>query len=239
MVPGKDGANGAVRGSGKEKPAMHWESILPKALTGDALQNADARSDLRMDSDAFAGFYERSARPLWAYLARVSADPALADDLMQESFVRFLCAERAMQIEDGEVASRRYLFRIATNLLRDYWRKPRASSIEDIPEELFAAKLGGAGTDARHRAQSVVSHPRRRNRGRSRGGHERRENRARRPARFRGRCDLRKSPASLPRVSGCCCFARDTRWRGCCANMLCLPAPKRIGGAYEAAVMQV
>ena len=148
MVPGKDGANGAVRGSGKEKPAMHWESILPKALTGDALQKADARSDLRMDSDAFAGFYERSARPLWAYLARVSADPALADDLMQESFVRFLCAERAMQIEDGEVASRRYLFRIATNLLRDYWRKPRASSIEDIPEELFAAKLGGAGTDA-------------------------------------------------------------------------------------------
>lgn len=148
MVPGKDGANVAVRGSGKEKPAMHWESILPKALTGDALQNADARSDLRMDSDAFAGFYERSARPLWAYLARVSADPALADDLMQESFVRFLCAERAMQIEDGEVASRRYLFRIATNLLRDYWRKPRASSIEEIPEELFAAKLGGAGTDA-------------------------------------------------------------------------------------------
>jgi RNA polymerase sigma-70 factor, ECF subfamily len=148
MVPGKDG------GSGKEKPAMHWESILPKALTGltgDALQNA-ARTDLivglGMDSDAFAGFYERSARPLWAYLARVSGDPALADDLMQESFVRFLCAERAMQMEDGEVASRRYLFRIATNLLRDYWRKPRASSIEEMPEALFAAKCDGSQADS-------------------------------------------------------------------------------------------
>jgi RNA polymerase sigma-70 factor (ECF subfamily) len=148
MAPGEDGVNSSVKGSGKEKPAMHWESILPKALTGDALHNAAARSDLRMDSDAFAGFYERSARSLWAYLARVSGDPALADDLMQESFVRFLCAERAMQMEDGEVACRRYLFRIATNLLRDYWRRPRASSIGEIPEELFAAKSDGPRADS-------------------------------------------------------------------------------------------
>jgi RNA polymerase sigma-70 factor (ECF subfamily) len=71
-----------------------------------------------MDSEAFAAFYERSARPLWAYLARVSADPALADDLMQESFVRFLCAARPeLWLAEGEVAARRYLFRIATNLL--------------------------------------------------------------------------------------------------------------------------
>lgn len=151
MVPGKDG----VTGPRKEKPAMHWESILPRALTGltgKALQDAGARTDLiaglGMDSDAFAGFYERSARALWAYLARVSGDPALADDLMQESFVRFLCAERAMQMEDGEIACRRYLFRIATNLLRDYWRRPRASSIEEIPEELFAAKSAGTQSDS-------------------------------------------------------------------------------------------
>ncbi|WP_263365721.1 RNA polymerase sigma factor [Edaphobacter bradus] len=89
-----------------------------------------------MDSDAFALFYERSARPLWAYLARVSGDHALADDLMQESYVRFLCASRP---DDGEVASRRYLFRIATNLLRDHWRRPASTSIDDLPEELFAS----------------------------------------------------------------------------------------------------
>ena len=45
-----------------------------------------------MDDQAFAGFYARSARPLWAYLARTSGDAALAEDLMQESYVRFLCA---------------------------------------------------------------------------------------------------------------------------------------------------
>lgn len=98
-----------------------------------------------MDSDAFAGFYSRSARPLWAYLARVSGDPALADDLMQESYVRFLCASHP---DDGEVAGRRYLFRIATNLLRDHWRRPRQAYIEEIPEEFFAATASSAQADS-------------------------------------------------------------------------------------------
>jgi RNA polymerase sigma-70 factor (ECF subfamily) len=103
-----------------------------------------------MDSDAFAGFYERSARSLWAYLARVSGDPALADDLMQESYVRFLCASKpAPGLEEGEVAARRYLFRIATNLLRDHWRRPSTASIEEMPEEFFAATASTAQSDSR------------------------------------------------------------------------------------------
>lgn len=114
---------------------MLWESILPNTAASEASQ---AALQLPMDSDAFAGFYERSARPLWAYLARVSGDPALADDLMQESYVRFLSAARPPSMEDGEVASRRYLFRIATNLLRDHWRRPHSTSIEEIAEEFFA-----------------------------------------------------------------------------------------------------
>jgi RNA polymerase sigma-70 factor (ECF subfamily) len=122
----------------KEKRSMFWESIIPTPHPGEA-SLAAGTTDLPMDSDAFAGFYERSARPLWAYLVRVSGDAALADDLMQESYVRFLCAERPPRLEDGEVAGRRYLFRIATNLLHDHWRRPRSSSIEEIPEEFFTA----------------------------------------------------------------------------------------------------
>src|ERR1035441_75651 len=110
---------------------MNGESVLPNLVAGDAAQAACPP----MDNDAFAGFYERSARSLWAYLARTSGDPALAEDLMQESYVRFLCSTRR---EEGEVAARRYLFQIATNLLRDYWRRPRAASIEEIPEDIFA-----------------------------------------------------------------------------------------------------
>src|SRR5580698_1321903 len=111
---------------------MTWEHLLTNTQTAEA---SSAASELPMDNDAFAGFYQRFARPLWAYLARVSRDPALADDLMQESFVRFLCADHPT---DGELACKRYLFRIATNLLRDHWRRARSTSIDDLPEELFA-----------------------------------------------------------------------------------------------------
>jgi RNA polymerase sigma-70 factor (ECF subfamily) len=95
---------------------------------------ATALARAPMDNEAFAGFYERSARGLWAYMARVSGDPALADDLVQESYVRLLCATIP---DEGEVAARRYLFRIASNLLKDHWRKARTSSLDDLPEELF------------------------------------------------------------------------------------------------------
>jgi RNA polymerase sigma-70 factor (ECF subfamily) len=119
----------------KEKP-VSWEDAIPNVLTGEVAGFAPAAC-AHMDSDRFAAFYERSARPLWAYLARVSGNPALADDFLQESFIRFMCANHPT---DGEVSARRYLFRIATNLLRDHWRRPKATSLEEIPEELFRAR---------------------------------------------------------------------------------------------------
>lgn len=125
---------------------MSWEFVMPNALAGDAALAAAPQ----MDSEAFAGFYERSARPLWAYLARTSGDPALAEDLMQESYVRFLCAGQAPSLAaEGEVAARLYLFRIGTNLLRDHWRRPRAASIDETPEEFFASGGGAAQAESR------------------------------------------------------------------------------------------
>ena len=118
---------------------MFWESPIPTVLAGDTSIDASPAVAPPMDDEAFAAFYERSARALWAYLARTSGDPALAEDIMQESYVRFLCiANPPSYLSDGEVACRRYLFRIATNLLRDHWRRPRAASIEDLPEIAFA-----------------------------------------------------------------------------------------------------
>ena len=85
-----------------------------------------------MNEEAFANFYRNTVRPFWTYLARVSGSDTLADDLVQESYLRLLCANAPWQA--GEVACRRYLFRIGTNLLRDHWRRPAAASLENIPE---------------------------------------------------------------------------------------------------------
>jgi RNA polymerase sigma-70 factor (ECF subfamily) len=111
------------------------EYAIPNVET----RGASRTDQLPMDSDAFAGFYQRSAPALRAYLTRVSGNHALADDLLQESYLLFLCATCP---EGGEVNYRRYLYRIATNLLRDHWRRPRAASIDDVPEQFLAARDG-------------------------------------------------------------------------------------------------
>ena len=127
----------------EEDRTLNWQDAIP-SVAAPAL--AVPAVEPVMDSDQFAAFYERSARPLWAYLARASADPALADDLMQESFVRFLSAGYA---PDGEVAARMIVFRIATNLLRDHWRRPRTIPIDELPPAHSAARDTSAQTDSR------------------------------------------------------------------------------------------
>lgn len=73
-----------------------------------------------MDEDTFRAFYERTARGIWAYLARVTGDRQLADDLLQETFYRFL---RAAATHDNESHRRNSLYRIATNLAKDARRR--------------------------------------------------------------------------------------------------------------------
>ena len=71
---------------------MNWDFVLPGVKITDTVQASEPAMSSEQTSERFAAFYQRSARPLWAYLARVSGDPSLADDLMHESYVRFLCA---------------------------------------------------------------------------------------------------------------------------------------------------
>ena len=77
-----------------------------------------------MDEDAFRAFYDRTARGVWAYLARMTGDRQAADDLLQECYYRLL---RAKVAHEDETHRRNYLFRIATNLARDRYRRRTAS----------------------------------------------------------------------------------------------------------------
>jgi RNA polymerase sigma-70 factor (ECF subfamily) len=79
---------------------------------------ADAVSAL--DEDAFRAFYDRTARPVWAYLYRATRDSAQADDLLQEAYFRLLRARVTFENDDHRV---HYLFRIAANLVADTHRR--------------------------------------------------------------------------------------------------------------------
>lgn len=87
---------------------------------------AEADDIFQMDEDAFRIFYERTSRSVWSYLSRMTGDPRLADDLLQETYYRFLRATRAPA---DEAHRRNYLFRIATNLVHDTRRRPRVDAV--------------------------------------------------------------------------------------------------------------
>jgi RNA polymerase sigma-70 factor (ECF subfamily) len=81
---------------------------------------------LQMTEEAFGVFYERTARSLWAYLSRLTGNPHLADDLLQETYYRFL---RVNGSYESEAHRKNYLFRIATNLARDVHRRKRIEEV--------------------------------------------------------------------------------------------------------------
>jgi RNA polymerase sigma-70 factor (ECF subfamily) len=102
-------------------------------------EHTDDAVPLEMDEETFRGFYDRTARALRGYLARITGDAALADDLLQESYYRLLRARTAYM---SEAHRRNALFRIATNLARDNYRRSRtAIQVREADPELISLDL--------------------------------------------------------------------------------------------------
>src|SRR6188508_1318515 len=103
-----------------------------RRLHGDAdVDTSDVA--LAMDEDAFRAFYDRTSGALWGYLSRISGDRQVADDLLQESYYRLLKSNATFESENHR---RNYLYRIATNLVRDSRRGPQplftATDVVDV-----------------------------------------------------------------------------------------------------------
>lgn len=89
-----------------------------------------------MDDRVFETIYEQTARPLWAYVARISGDASAADDILQETYLKFLRAK----VQPADVLeARRYLYRIATNLVYDRFRILKRRGEAEIVESEHAS----------------------------------------------------------------------------------------------------
>jgi RNA polymerase sigma-70 factor (ECF subfamily) len=103
---------------------------------------AKAEEAFQMDQETFRGLYDRTARPLWAYLFRRTNDAELAHDLLQETYYRFL---RTRVVYESESHRKNYLFRIARNLANDIHRQ-RHEHVE-LSEEHIALPSKNADAD--------------------------------------------------------------------------------------------
>ena len=102
------------------------------------------------DEEGFRRLYEATSRPRWGYLQHASGRPDVADDLLQETYCKFLL-RRAPAMDEAQTRS--YLFRIATNLLHNRYRS-RDDNAREEPAEY------GADTDedARLDVQEAMRH---------------------------------------------------------------------------------
>ena len=91
-----------------------------------------------MDEQTFHALYRATAKSLWAYIARSSGRHDVANDLVQETYCRFLTTQHGkIDLADAKP----YLFRIATNLLHDRWRKGEDVTWSEPPESGFERDL--------------------------------------------------------------------------------------------------
>jgi RNA polymerase sigma-70 factor, ECF subfamily len=97
------------------------EMLLENLVAAEqAKEEPSHQGRLVMSEAAFEAFYHETARPLWSYVCRVCGDSVLTDDVVQETYLRFL---RCPGLKSDRSLLKAYLYKIATNLITDHWRR--------------------------------------------------------------------------------------------------------------------
>jgi RNA polymerase sigma-70 factor (ECF subfamily) len=86
-----------------------------------------------MDQAQFRAFYQKTAPSLRAYICRGCGSLDLAEDILQDAFLRFL---RAAPAGLDEPQMRAYLYRTAESLIADHWRRWKREQRWDV-ESIF------------------------------------------------------------------------------------------------------
>lgn len=85
------------------------------------------------DQAAFEAFVHRYHAPIHQYIERLVKDTKKAEDLVQETFIRLIKQLQSKQIPQYPKA---WLYRVASNLCKDYWRSAYYRSETTPKEEL-------------------------------------------------------------------------------------------------------
>ncbi len=100
----------------------------------------------------FRLLYDATSQPILAYVNGVTGRRDVAEDVLQETYCRFLARQPAA-MEATE--ARKYLFRIATNLLRDRWRRGEDRPSPDKREEGTSSDDVDTQIDVRRAMQAL------------------------------------------------------------------------------------
>jgi RNA polymerase sigma-70 factor (ECF subfamily) len=88
-----------------------------------------------MDRHSFEQLHERTHRRLYRYLCRVSGDHGLAEDVLQDAYLKLLLAKN-LPSEERQLEA--YLFRTATHRMYDRWRRTRRETAWQDTLEVIA-----------------------------------------------------------------------------------------------------
>jgi RNA polymerase sigma-70 factor (ECF subfamily) len=117
-------------------PRFSPASALTSAFAGEAARR------LPLTESEFLAMYARTAGPLCGYLRRLTGNASLAEDLLQDAYIRFLSVGRPPA---GDEHQKNYLYRIATNLARDHFRAAKRHT----PVEIGDMSTGAPPADRR------------------------------------------------------------------------------------------
>jgi RNA polymerase sigma-70 factor (ECF subfamily) len=129
--------------------------ILAAAMNPEAFSGAqDVITRMRRgDPDALTATISRYQHRLYRYLLRLVREPAAADDLFQQTWLRVM---EKIGRYDARRNFESWLFSVAHNLAIDAWRGKRGESLDDAGDagdagEPAAARLQSGGPDALER----------------------------------------------------------------------------------------
>lgn len=110
------------------------------------------------DASAFARLYDRHERPAWRFFVRQGVAPAVADDLLQETWIAIV---RSAERYAPTARFATWLYAIARSKLVDHWRTTRAhvpideaANDDDDDASVVASLVAPASDEPEVRAMS-------------------------------------------------------------------------------------